>query len=244
MERYLEILRAIVARAGMNPQILEQEHARAHSGVQARDGEDNAVDVRINGVLDEWFGLDVRAIIADLDRTKPKAIRYLIESPGGLVDDGLALYTDITSRIGEGVTVTAEARGTVASSAVLPFMAVPAAGRTMVEGSQIMVHAPWTIGILAGDEDEFAAATERALNALRTNTATYRDLVARGTSQTAAVVGAWLKTDTWFTAAEAVEKGFASGQISGQSEPRPQAVVDDAARGVLKRAALRARQSG
>ena len=69
-----------------------------------------------------WGGCDVPALIAELDKAKPKSLRVLIESPGGLVSYGLALFNDLSP--GGSVTVwlsRLEAAGIVASAAVLPF---------------------------------------------------------------------------------------------------------------------------
>ena len=114
---------------------------------------------RISGVLDEWFGMDVRALIAELDKLQPTAITLLVESPGGLVADGLAIYSDLMRRAENGVTVTAEARGLVASAAVLPYLA--ASTRVLGDGSQIMVHSPWGGIFWIGSSAEIRAEADR-----------------------------------------------------------------------------------
>ena len=238
MDKYLKALKAALERSGADVRLLDQEYARKTSGIRAQDGEDgNAVEMRISGVLDPWFGVDVRDLIAELDKQQPTAITLLIESPGGLVSDGLAIYSDLMRRAENGVTITAEARGVVASAAVLPYLA--ASTRIMGDGSQIMVHEPWGGLMWFGTSSEIRAEADRVVNGLDAATATYAEAIVKGTGKTAAAVAKWLKTDTWFTASEAEKAGFgAVGEVSNFGLRSS----DKAVKAALQRAAYRARQ--
>ena len=172
--------RAVQDRAGVSLRCLDPEADGAPEPAEVEAGEDGAVTVRIQGPLDWFFGFDYRALIRDLDEAEPKSIRLLIESPGGFLSDGLALYADLRARVRDGVKVTAEARGVVASAAVLPFLA--ADERTMTTGTMLMIHDPWTLFIAAGTADEIEGWAEKSLNGLRAGEKSLRDIMTERTA--------------------------------------------------------------
>ena len=177
--------RAIQARAGVSLRCLDPDAAAAPpitSLTAGADGDARALTVRVQGPLDDWFGFDVRALISDLDEAAPQSIHLLIESPGGFLSDGLALYNDLRARARSGVTVTAEARGVVASAAVLPFLA--AETRTMTTGTELMVHNPWSLLLLAGTADDIEDTVTKAV-AAGFATAVIEDTAAATTAQDA-----------------------------------------------------------
>ena len=206
--------RAIQARAGVSLRCLDPEAAEAPpitSLTAAADGDARALAVRVQGPLDAWFGFDVRALINDLDEADPQSIHLLIESPGGFLSDGLALYNDLRGRVKAGVTVTAEARGVVASAAVLPFLA--ANTRTMATGTELMVHNPWSLLLLAGTADDIEDTVTKVVGGLRSAEKTNRDVLVERTGASRQQVTAWLKDETWFAPEEAVTAGFATAVI-------------------------------
>ena len=202
--------RAIQARAGVSLRCLDPDAAEAPPiTALTTDGDDaRALTVRVQGPLDDWFGFDVRALISDLDEAAPQSIHLLIESPGGFLSDGVALYNDLRGRARAGVTVTAEARGVVASAAVLPFLAADT--RTMTTGTELMVHNPWSLLLLAGPADLVESEAAKVVAGLRSAEKTYRDVLVERTGASRQQVTAWLKDETWFAPEEAVTAGFAT----------------------------------
>ena len=173
------------------------------------EGDSKTMTVRINGVMGSYFGVDVDDIIKRLDEANPNEIVLLIESPGGTVSSGLALYSDLMSRQKDkGVVVKAEARGTVASSAILPFLA--ASERVMRDGSELMVHAPWAYLGLVGDLREMQSQFKRMENGLSAAEDRYRSIVVQRTGQSDSTVAKWLDTDTWFQPEAAIKNGLAT----------------------------------
>ncbi len=216
--------RAVQDRAGVAFRCLDPEVDDAPSPA-AVENDDGAVQVRIQGPLDWFWGFDVRALIADLDAAEPNSIHLLIESPGGFLSDGLALYADLRARLRGGVTVTAEARGVVASAAVLPFLAADERG--MSTGTQLMVHDPWSWVIAIGTADEIEDGVSKSVSGLRASEKTLRDVMVERTGKSRQQVSAWLKAETWFSPDEAVEAGYATAVIedtsAGQVEQDAQA---------------------
>lgn len=205
--------RAIQARAGVSLRCLDPNAAEPPPITSlTTDGDDaRALTVRVQGPLDAWFGFDVRALIADLDEATPQSIHLLIESPGGFLSDGLALYNDLRGRACDGVTVTAEARGVVASAAVLPFLAADT--RTMTTGTELMIHNPWSLLLMAGTADDVEDTVTKVVAGLRSAEKTNRDVLVERTGASRQKVTAWLKDETWFAPEEAVTAGFATAVI-------------------------------
>ena len=223
--------RAVQDRAGVSLRCLDPEADGAPEPAEVEAGEDGAVTVRIQGPLDWFFGFDYRALIRDLDEAEPKSIRLLIESLGGFLSDGLALYANLRARVRDGVKVTAEARGVVASAAVLPFLA--ADERTMTTGTMLMIHDPWTLFIAAGTADEIEGWAEKSLNGLRAGEKSLRDIMTERTGRSRQKVAAWLKDETWFAPDEAVDAGFATAAVEDTAAQTEQ---DEQARALARRA--------
>ena len=160
-------------------------------------------------MIGSYFGVDVPEIIARLDELDPQEITLLIESPGGTVSAGLALYSDLMARQKDkGVVVKAEARGVVASSAVLPFLA--ASERSMRDGSELMVHGPWTMLFLVGDVRKVKKDYQRIENGLLAAEERYKSILTQRSGQTEETVAEWLLTDTWFQPQSAIDHGLAT----------------------------------
>ena len=188
--------------------------------------------LRVSGPIDSYMyddeGFNVRHAISDLDDAKPRAIRLLIDSPGGLVSEGLALYADLFARRLDGVRITAEARGTVASSAMFPFAI--AQERIMVsESSRLMVHSPWTAALVFGNATQINDQVESLRAALDAATEAYAAALISASGASRALVDEWLAKDTWMTAAQAVERGLATSVATASDatvDSEPDATVD------------------
>lgn len=179
------------------------------------DTSDEGMTVRIQGPIDSFFGFDTARLIELFDEESPSAITLLINSPGGYLSEGMALYFDLISRAKEGVKVTAEARGTVASAATLPFIAADT--RIVSPETELMVHDPWALHIAMGTADEIQTASARTVGALRAGEKSLRAAYSRRTGATIDTVREWMGAETWFVGAEAVEAGIATEVSSGTS---------------------------
>ncbi|WP_425154858.1 Clp protease ClpP [Candidatus Palauibacter sp.] len=223
--------RAVQAHAGVSLRCLDPEAEDAPETATVEADGDRVV-VRVQGPLDDWWGFDVRALIDELNEADPKAVHLLIESPGGFLDDGLALYADLRARARDGVEITAEARGVVASAAVLPFLA--AREREMTTGTLLMVHDPWTRVFMAGTADEIEGGVDRVLNGLRAGEKTLRQVLAGRTGKSRQQVTAWLGDETWFTPDEALDAGFATA-VAADDDAAEDEGQDDEARALARR---------
>lgn len=144
------------------------------------------------------YGLSAKDFIDEVKALGPvKALNVHINSPGGSVFAGLAIYNYL-KRMDAEVTVYID--GLAASIASVIAMA----GRVVVPANAcLMIHDP--SGVAMGTaEDMLAMAT--ALEKIKSSLVT---VYTEKTGKSAEDIAAMMAAETWMTAAEAVEMGFA-----------------------------------
>lgn len=168
--------------------------------------DENAAEINIfDAIGNTWDGEGVTAkkFIADLKPLNGKALTVFINSPGGSVMDGLAIYNALKAHQG-GVTV--KVLGWAASAA--SFIAMAGDKIVMPENTFMMVHNPlsWAYGN-ASDFREVADTLDKIGGSI------VNIYVAR-TGKSEDDVKALLDAETWMTAKEAVDKGFADEVVA------------------------------
>lgn len=161
----------------------------------ASDGEFEVViydEIGFWGVSAKDFITDFRKIPADAK------ISLRINSPGGEVFDGLAIYNLIRAHGGE-VTTTID--GLAASMASV--IALAGSKVIMPENAYMMIHNPW--GIALGDDEEMHAMGDM----LGKLNATLAAIYVKKSGQEPDKIRSLMKEETWLTAAEAKELGLA-----------------------------------
>ena len=143
----------------------------------------------MQGPLDDWFGFDVRDLIRQLDEADFTSLNLQIESPGGVIDDGLALYNDLRNRAKSGVTVAVQASGVVASAAVLPFLSGDT--RAMSAGTMLMVHEPHMLGLIIGTAAEIEKEASRMVRSLQAYDRTITEVYKERTGAEAEQITKW-----------------------------------------------------
>ena len=149
------------------------------------------------------FGVSAKSFLNDLASAQGDSVRVEINSPGDDVFAGLAIYNGLRN---SGKKVNVRVLGLAASAASLVAMA----GDTieMPENSFMMVHNPW--GFAMGGASDMRDTADM-LDKLGTSLAsTY----AKRTGKSAEEITALLDAETWMSAAEAVDAGFATAVIS------------------------------
>jgi ATP-dependent Clp endopeptidase proteolytic subunit ClpP len=181
---------------------------------QAAVDSEGAADIAIYDEIGGW-GVGAGDFRDALDALGPvKKIDLRLNSPGGDVFDGLAIYNMLQRHPAEvGVTVD----GIAASIASLVAMAGDTI--TMPENALMMIHNPSGMAMgEAADMDEVGGALRKVGQAMA---ATY----ARRTGQTPEAIGAMMDARTWMTAQEAKDNGFADQvsapvQMAARFDPR------------------------
>jgi len=176
-----------------------------------------------------------------LDRMDQGDLTVRINSPGGSVFDGFAIYNMIRQRDGK---TTVYVDGLAASAASVIAMA----GDDVVMGqaSMLMIHDPYTMSV-GGSED--MRKTADMLDKIKESiVAAYESRSEQG----AEIISQMMTDETWFTADESVSMGFANrveagkATVSNLSRPwinkMPETVSGDPAEQNAWRVSLRSRQ--
>ena len=145
------------------------------------------------------YGVSAKSFLNDLRTVTTDEVDVEINSPGGDVFAGLAIYNGLRA---SGKKINVKVLGLAASAASLVAMA----GDTieMPENAFMMIHNPW--GFAMGGADEMRNTAD-VLDKISTGlVSTY----AKRTGKTDQEITALLDAETWMTAQEAVDAGFAT----------------------------------
>lgn len=164
--------------------------------VNAKAGQ-TAAEISIFDEIGFW-GVTASSFIADLKKIDAKELTVLVNSPGGSVFDGLAIYNALRQHP---ANVTVKVMGVAASAA--SFIAMAGDKIVMPENAFMMVHNP--MGGVFGNADEMREWADTLDKIAASLVGIY---VAR-TGKSEDEVKALLDAETWLTANEAVELGFA-----------------------------------
>lgn len=168
-----------------------------------------AADVAEITLYDEigFWGISADDVRRALDEITAPEIRLRINSPGGEVFDGLAIYNDL---LAHPAAVTVEITGIAASIASIIAMAGDTIG--IADNGFFMIHNAWTFAW--GDRHDLLA-TAAVLNQIDGALAlTY----AARTGGELADMAELMDSETWLVGAAAVEAGFADQTIPGDDD--------------------------
>jgi ATP-dependent Clp endopeptidase proteolytic subunit ClpP len=169
--------------------------------------DDDTTELVLSGVVGGWiFGIDTDAVVEEIRGITTGNIRVIINSPGGDVFDGVAIYSALAEHKAR---VETRVSGMAASAA--SFIAQAGDTRVMSAGSMLMIHDPW--GLAIGE-----AADMRAMADLLDKIAvTIGGLYAARSGMTAEAVAEAMAAETWYTADEAVDAGLADEAVEAKT---------------------------
>lgn len=150
-----------------------------------------------------------------LELTNPgKPILFVINSPGGSVDSGFAIWDQvklITSPVTTLVTGLAASMGSVLSLCAAPKR------RFATPNSRIMIHQPMIGGVIQGQATDLEI---QAKEMLKTRSALVK-LYVDATGKDTATVEKAIDRDTWMSAQEALDFGLLDGVVNSYKEIQP-----------------------
>lgn len=150
-------------------------------------------------VSDDFFGgVTAKSIVTALGEINAPVIHLRIDSPGGDVFAARAIEQAIREHPSK---VIAHIDGLAASAA--SYVALAADEVVMGDGAMLMIHKAWSLAF--GNADDFLEAAAILEKIDGTLVQTY----ARETGQDETIIRDWMGAETWFTAQEAVDAGFA-----------------------------------
>lgn len=167
------------------------------------EGEPTAADVFVYGNIgDRWNedGVVASDMVRDVSALDVDTINLRINSYGGSVTDGLAIYNALKRNR---ASVHVHVDGVAISCA--SYIAMAGDKITMAKNAQMMIHAPWGLAVgNAAELREQADVLDRFAKALASG---YSDKSGKSNDEIMALLTDG--KDHWFLADEAVEAGFA-----------------------------------
>lgn len=174
--------------------------------------ENDTAEVKLYGeIIDDipegwkWSKEDKSA--ADFDKAIKKAkedgaknLLLRINSPGGYCTQATAMRAILADAGFENISIRIEG---LCASAATTIATIPGAHVAIAEGSEYMIHNPWTYA--AGTANDL----EQDVEHLRNIEQMTRGFYTTRTGQSDEQVKEWMDAETWFTAEQAVEYGFA-----------------------------------
>ena len=167
------------------------------------EAEDSGIEVSIYDEIG-FGGVAAKDFVADIRKLKGQHIHLRINSVGGSVIEGAAIYNALRRHKG-GLTVHVD--GLAASMASVIAMAGEEV--LMADNAMLMVHNPWSMSV--GDADDLRKEAD-VLDKLK---ATLVNAYVRKTGRERGEIEAMMDDETWLDSTEAVAMGFADGIEDG-----------------------------
>jgi len=153
-----------------------------------------------DGIGDAFWGMiDAATVIADLNKLAGRRITLRISSPGGSVDEGRLIYNALQRHKG-GVDVVVDS----SAYSIASYIAMAGERVVMAKNAMMMIHNPWTMAF--GDASELRKIAD-VLDKYRDSIV---DAYTDKSEKDKKAVKAILDAETWYTAQEAVDAGFAT----------------------------------
>lgn len=165
----------------------------------------NAVDVYIYDRIGNGFfieGTSAKKFITDLNKHKDKTVNLHINSPGGSVFEGYAIYNYLSERGNVDVHID----GLAAS--ISSIVALAGQKISMAKNGLFMIHNPFTS--VDGDRNKL----QKTIDILDKIKSQMVDVYYEKTGIEKAEIVKMMDAETWLTASEAKEKGFVD-EITG-----------------------------
>lgn len=190
----------------------------AYSVRMQAEGSDTAEIMLYGEIIDstrfKWSDDDKSASefdkeIKEAKKAGAKKLLLRINSPGGVCTQSVAMRSILANAGFEKIDIRIEG---MCASAATDIATLPGAHVAISEGSEYMIHNPWCISY--GNANDF----ERVIERLRNIESVTRGFYAKRTGKSDEQIKEWMDAETWFTAEQAVENGFADEIISAESE--------------------------
>lgn len=171
---------------------------------EVKNADANSADVYFYDDI-AWYGVNSRDVAAMLHGLDAKTINVHINSGGGDVFEGVAIYNLLENKDAH---IVVHIDGVAAS--IASVIAMAGDERVIAKNASMMVHKAWAVTI--GNSDDHDAQS----TLLKMVDQQILDLYVERTGKTAADISALVKAQTWMNAEAAKDNGFAS-EIAGKS---------------------------
>lgn len=175
------------------------------------DGEENADLYIFGNIYKQWSDDDpdrgATDIVRELNNVSAQNITVHINSNGGDVGEGLAIYNTLKN---SGKSITTIDDGFACSAASVVFMA--GSRRVMNAASLLMIHNPWTIA--DGNADQFRKMADDLDTIAQASVNAYKER----SNLDEDTIKSLMDAETWILPEQALEYGFATEILFEDSE--------------------------
>jgi ATP-dependent protease ClpP protease subunit len=169
----------------------------------------NMTEIDIIGAIDQYTEANAQSLKAELENANGLDVTFNIASEGGSYFEGLTMAAMISSYKGK---TTAKGIGIVASAATVVFLA--ADEKVLTSNSFFMIHSAWSGA--EGNAKQISKTVEllnrvdeQMVNIYTAQMESKGKLINNSIEETKAFVRNMMSEETWLTAEEAVDYGFA-----------------------------------
>ncbi|WP_430009854.1 head maturation protease, ClpP-related [Methylophaga lonarensis] len=163
--------------------------------IKAAD-DDGVAEIRIYDVIG-WPFVEADEFLSALDNLQADTIKVRINSPGGSVFEGMAIYNALADSKRHVITQVDSLAASMAS-----VIAMSGKERLMYKSAQLMIHNPWTI--MMGDHRDFNHEAD-LLESIRDQLA---EIYVQVSGQSMETIQQWMDDTTWMTGSKALENKF------------------------------------
>ena len=171
--------------------------------IKAQAKSDQPTEVFIYDEIGGW-GVTAAQFVRDMKALGDRPLNIRINSPGGSVFDGLAIYHYLSAR--PNVTVTVD--GIAAS--IASIIAMAGTKRVMPESAYLMIHNPWTGAI--GEAKDLREQADLLDKLGETLAGIYAKVTKKGKE----TIRAMMDAETWIDGATALSDGFVTDLTDAQ----------------------------
>jgi ATP-dependent protease ClpP protease subunit len=162
-----------------------------------------------------WDGISAETFVPEIRALKADTIHLRVNSPGGSVFDGLAIYNAIAQHEAHVVAHVESLAASIASVIIMGADEI-----RIGESASIMIHKPWSMAV--GDAEAMRKEAD-VLDVLEgAIVATYAARTGLAADELATMVGA----ETWLRGQEAVDKGFADSVTPNKGKKEKKALLN------------------
>lgn len=166
--------------------------------IKSQVGADGEVDIFVFDEVGRW-GISADQLINEVQRLSPKRINLHVNSPGGNVHDGIAIYTYLRAH---SAPVTVYISALAASIAGVISMAGDEV--VMTDESIFHIHQSAVSGYIHDNAD----GLQDTVDALRKIDSIIKGVYRKRTNASDELLAEWMTGDTYFTAQEALAVGL------------------------------------
>lgn len=203
MPSVIDFDRSILNRAA--PQGFKMDRKAAFSA----ENKAGKLTIRLyDAIGPDWIGMIGAETIARIldDAGNVKTIDLRINSPGGDVFEGVAIYNQL---VAHDATVNVTIDGLAAS--IASVIAMAGDDIAIAKAGQMMIHPP--SGVAWGTSADMRQLADLLDSIQGSITGVYADRTGRDADE----LKAWIDAETWMTAEQAVERGFADRIIENKT---------------------------